>query len=287
MDPDKRLNQNNSANPWQPRPAQRPMQEFGPARPRPVQRPMNDFAPRTVAPQHPAQGFKPPRPLSAQRPVNTARPFPQMQNQMHQTSHQPAGTQQTAKPMTFEAPKQKRSIGLKKILSLSTVALLLIACSYVFIATGNDGANKSSAKAQNRQPSIKPLENTGFTTYYPSPLPPGLKPMKGSITYYKDSFTFILMQNGQKSFFVYEQPASTDPDFNSLKSKLVAPKNIALTIGQGVEGGLDNGTVTAVKTDKNTIMIIDCSKTVCSTLPREILSNMQVNSDLDSLRKNN
>jgi hypothetical protein len=84
MDPDKRLNQNNSANPWQPRPAQRPMQEFGPARPRPVQRPMNDFAPRTVAPQHPAQGFKPPRPLSAQRPVNTARPFPQMQNQMHQ-----------------------------------------------------------------------------------------------------------------------------------------------------------------------------------------------------------
>jgi hypothetical protein len=118
-------------------------------------------------------------------------------------------------------------------------------------------------------------------------MPPGLDAFKGSITYYKDSFTFILEQNGQKSFFIYEQPASTDPDFNSLKSKLAAPKNIALTTGQGVEGGLDSGTVTAVKTDKNTIIIVDCVKAVCSTTAHDIISNMQINSDLESLRKAN
>jgi hypothetical protein len=288
MEPNNRLNQNDPTNPYAPN-AGRPMNDFGPARPqRPTQqRPMNDFAPRPATPQRPAQGFNSPQPPNMQRPANLSRSFPQMQNQKLPATHQPAGPQQTAKPMTFEPPKKKRKIGFKKVLSVSTVALLLIACSYVFIATGDEGANKSSAKAHSNQPSIKPLESTGFTTYYPSPLPPGLKPMKGSITYYKDSFTFILEQNGQKSFFIYEQPASTDPDFNSLKSKLAAPKNIALTVGQGVEGGLDNGTVTAVKTDKNTILMVDCIKAVCSTTAHDILSNMQVNNDLEALRKSN
>lgn len=115
-------------------------------------------------------------------------------------------------------------------------------------------------------------------------MPDNLTISKGSIAYYKDSFTFILEQGGKKNFFIYEQPGSTDPDFSSLKSRIVAPQNIALSVGQGVEGTLDAGTVTAVKTDKNTIMIVDCTKPVCSTVPRDLLSSMQVVTDLDSLR---
>jgi hypothetical protein len=251
------LRQNDRSNPY----TQRPIQDFGPARSHPTQRPMNDFG-RPVS-QKPMQNSMPPQPV--QQP------------------------QQTMRPMTFEPPKKKKKIRTRKLLSAVSVAILLIACAYVFIATGNDSSKKTSVKvkAQNGQPAIKTLEKADFTTYYPNPMPEGLKAMKGSITYYKDSFTFILEQNGQKSFFVYEQPGSTDPDFNSLKGKLAAPKNIALTIGQGVEGELDNGTITAVKTDKDTIIIVDCVKAVCSTTAHDLLSNMQINSDLESLRRDN
>jgi hypothetical protein len=287
MKADDPLGQNNSANPYPPRPQQRPMNDFGPASPRQMQRPMNDFAPRPASSERPMQSFRPQQP-SAQRPASMPDPYRQMQPQMAPAASRPSYMPaKPAQPMSFEPPKTKRKLGFKKILSVSSVALLLIACSYVFIATGNDGSKKSTAKAQNSQPAIKPLESAGFTTYYPSPLPTGLTPTKGSITYYKDSFTFILQQNGQKSFFVYEQPASTDPGFNSLKGKLAAPKSIALTIGQGIEGGLDNGIITAVKTDKNTIIMVDCVKAVCSTTAHDILSNMQVNDKLEELRKSN
>jgi hypothetical protein len=286
MNPRDPLGQNNPPNSYAPQHAQRPMNDFGPARPQP-QRPVNGYAPRPASPQRPMQGYSSPQP-SMQRPANAPNPYQQMNYQQPAASSQPSSLQtQPANPMTFEPPKKKRKLGFKKIMSVSALALLLVACSYVFIATGNDGSKKSTAKAQNNQPAIKPLESTGFTTYFPSPLPTGLAPMKGSITYYKGSFTFILNQNGQKSFFVYEQPANTDPGFNSLKSKLAAPKSIALTIGPGIEGGLDNGTITAVKTDKDTIIIVDCVKTVCSTTAHDILSNMQINNSLEELRKSN
>jgi hypothetical protein len=236
MDPSGGLRPNNSNNPYPQRPAQRPMNDFGPMQPSPMQqRPVNNL--------RPVQNFAPPQPTQ-NRPAVPHNPYAQPPN--YQQPPQPyAQPQQPAQPLTFEPPKKARRISFKKVISVSMVALVLVACSYVFFATGDNTSKKTTVKAQNSQPSIKPLESTGFSTYYPNPMPPGLEAFKGSITYYKDSFTFILEQNGQKSFFIYEQPASTDPDFNSLKSKLAAPKNIALTTGQGVEGGLDSGTVTA------------------------------------------
>jgi hypothetical protein len=275
MDPNYNLGQNNPSNPQGP--MRRPMQ----------QRPMNDFAPRPSAQLRPMHSPTPPQP-AMQRPANTAQPYKQMRPGANPAYAQPAQQpQQPAQPMTFEPPKKKKKISLKKILSTSMVAAILLACSFVFIATGDKQSNKTTVKAQNGQPAVKPLEKTDFTPYYPNPLPPGLKARKSSITFYKDSFTFVLEQGGQKAFFVYEQPESTDPGLSTLKSKLAAPKDIALTIGSGIEGGLDNGTVTAVKTDKNTIIIVDCIKAVCSTTAHDILSNMQVNTDLDALRKAN
>jgi hypothetical protein len=276
----------NTPNPYPQRPMQRPMNDFG-APQRPMQpRPMNNNLRPMQPQQRPEQNIAQPRPVQNwPNAPQQQQPYPQMQRPANQPIRQQP--QQPAQPISFEPPKKSRKLSLKKVLSVSMVALVLIACSYVFIATGDDGSKKTTVKAQNTQPAIKPLESAGFPTYYPNPMPAGLKAYKGSITYYKDSFTFILEQNGQKSFFVYEQPASTDPDFNTLKGKLAAPKNIALTTGQGIEGELDSGTVTAVKTDKNTTIIVDCVKAVCSTTAHDIISNMQITSDLESLRKSN
>jgi hypothetical protein len=291
MRPDSPLSPNNNPSRSYPsQPIRRPMQDFGG---RAVPQPMQDFSPPQPVPQRPVNDFNPrpapgapvnnyaPRPASPQ-PANNFQPY--VQTQQRPQSAQPAQPEQRT-PLTFEAPKIKQKKG-KKVLAAVAMAVLLAAAGFLFIAGGND-SGKPSVKAQSSQPSVKPFEKPNFTVYYPNPMPAGLKAARGSISYYNNSFTFILEQNGQKSFFVYEQPASTDPEFNSLKSKLAAPKAIALTTGKGVEGGLDNGTVTAVKTDKNTIIIINCTKAVCSTLPRDLLSSMQLNTDLDGLRKNN
>jgi hypothetical protein len=294
MEPNDYLNQNN--NPGQPyptqpmqrpaqnsgqRPAPRPMQGFGGPQQRPTQ-PTQDLRPRPRAPQQ-VNNYAPqpanPRPANYNQPyIQQQRPFsPQPQQQQPPT---PQG------PLNFEPPKKKKKI-LRKIITSTALVLVLGLCSFLFFVAGKSTDDKSKVTAQNNQPSVKPLEKPEFTTYFPSPMPTGIKVAKGSISYYKDSFTYIFEQGGQKTFFVYEQPATTDPDLNTLKSKLAAPKGIALTLGQGIEGSLDNGTVTAVKTDKNTNIIINCIKTVCSTAPRDILSSMQVNDDLETIKKGN
>jgi hypothetical protein len=183
--------------------------------------------------------------------------------------------------------KKKLELPKPSKLSLLLGSIAIIILAGLVVSSVWQSKPDSTAKAQNKAPSVKPLEQPSFTTYYPSAMPDGLNLAKGSISYYKNSFTFILEQGGQKSFFVYEQPASTDPDFTGLKSKLAAPQSIALSVGQGIEGGLDNGTVTAIKTDKNTIIMVNCTKVVCSTAPRDIISSMQVNSDLASLKNSN
>jgi hypothetical protein len=249
-------------------PARRPISDFGRPLQRPIQRPVNDFGPQ-----------QPQSRLNQQQPF--AQPAPGLAPTQQNFQPQPANG-----PRMFEPPKKAKRGKIKKILALTGVVALIAAGSFMFM-NGKNNSQTSVAKAQNKQPAIKPLESPGFTTYYPNPMPDDLKATKGSITYYKDSFTFILEQGGQKSFFVYEQPASTDPDLNTLKGKLAAPKDISLTIGKGIEGGLDNGIVTAVKTDKGTILIVSCTKVVCSTAPRDILSSMQVSSDLEALRNAN
>jgi hypothetical protein len=291
MNPNNNLNQNNPGSPYPQRPQQRPMNDFGPRRPMAPQRPFNDFAPKPGA-QRPQQNARPQSamPTMQQRPMgganaSAARPYRQPQPQAQSNQQPNSNTAQDHTPLTFNPPKSSRKKA-KRVFAFAAVAVLLVAGSFLLFNTQRS-KDQPVVTAQNSQPSIKPLEKPEFTTYYPNPMPAGLVTTKGTISYYKDSFTFIVEQNGQKNFFIYEQPASSDPDFNSLKTKLAAPKGIALTVGQGIEGGLDNGTVTAVKTDKNTIIIINCVKTVCSTAPRDILSSMQLVSDLDSLRRSN
>jgi hypothetical protein len=281
MRPDNNFNPNNPERPYTGQPVTRPTQDFGQ---RPTQRsmqPMQDMRPRPMSPQTPTNFA--PRPAN-QFPANNYQDFRQAQR-----PPSPQAIQQTAPqqgPLSFAPPKPDKK-NRKKFLAVAFVVIALGAASFLFMAGGNSNNEKSKVTAQNNQPTIKPLEKPGFTTYYPSPMPDGLQVAKGSVSYYKDSFTFIIEQGGIKSYFVYEQPANSDPDLNTLKSKLAAPKGIALTIGQGIEGSMDNGTVTAVKTDKNTNIIINCTKPVCSTAPRDILSNMQVNDSLENIKHGN
>jgi hypothetical protein len=260
-------------------PAQRPISDFGRPLQRPIQRPVNDFGPRQPQNTYSQPAQQSTRPLNQQQPF--AQPAPRPVDAQPNPRPQPPN-----EPMTFQPPKKAKRGKTKKILALTGVVALIAAGSFVFM-NGQHNSQSSVAKAQGKQPAIKPLENPGFTTYYPNPMPDGLKATKGSITYYKDSFTFVLEQGGEKSFFVYEQPANTDPALSTLKGKLAAPKDISLTIGKGIEGGLDNGTITAVTTDKGTILIVSCTKVVCSTAPRDILSSMQVNADLENIRNSN
>jgi hypothetical protein len=262
MRPDDFIRREPSPNQHQPsRPMQKPIQDFRPQNLTP--RPMNDFQPQRSAP----------RPL---HPQPTQQQSPQEDEDYINLS--------TANIQ--KQPKKKRKIfkSKKVFLPLVVIALLVVGI-FAFINLTKDDA-KPIVKAH-PLPSVKPLEKPDFTVYYPTPMPSGVSTAKGSIAYYKESFTFIIEQNGQKSFFVYEQPAATDPDFNGLKSKLAAPKNFTLSIGQGIEGGLDNGTVTAAKTDKNTIIIINCTKSNCGDTPKDLLSSMQINDDLEHLKQSN
>jgi len=247
----------------------RPMQDFIPQRP--FQRPVDNLRPRSAA-HMPTQNFR----------ASTLSQKPARQPHPHRTSTENQSFERNAE----EYKKNKKRRFLSKLKRLVPIAAIgLVVAGVVLFLLFKPDADKSNNKSS--QPRSAPLVNPEFTVYYPTSLPANIQTSKGSITYSKDSFTFILEEGGKKSFFVYEQPASTDPNLSSLKSKLAAPKDIALTVGQGIEGALDNGTITAVKTDKNTIIIINCLKTVCSTTPRDILSNMQTTTDLDSLRRSN
>jgi hypothetical protein len=299
MEPDNFKRQTNgqpSPRPFYPNSQQpRPVNDMAVPRPRPTAdfgtRPIRPMQPMSSIPQRPAQNLRQqpnltptqPRPANvsqAARPAQAFQPIQQQQTSQFNTDFSPQNSPHK------RAREKRQLLKVGKLSFALCVVLVLIVGGLILSSVGQDKA-QPAAKAQNNVPAVKPVEQPSFTAYFPNPLPNGLAVAKGSITYYKDSFTFIIEQGGQKSFFVYEQPSSTDPDFSSLKSKLAAPQNISLSVGQGIEGSLDNGTVTAVKTDRNTIIIINCTKIVCSTAPRDIISSMQITSDLSNLRSNN
>jgi hypothetical protein len=247
------------ANTNQPRPAQNSSDQ---AKPRPM---MDGFAPTHR--RTPQPGASPQRPLQH---VQQQRPT--------------AKTQTDLKQQADDFKKQKkthRNSKLKKWLLIAGIPLLLLAGIVVFVAV------KGDSKKPTTQTQAKPLVPPEFTIYYPNPLPDGLNTTKNSINYSKGSFSFILQQNGQNHFFVNEQPASVDPDFSVLKGQITAPTSITTTLGQGITGTVDGGTITAAKTDKNTLITVNCVKITCEPLSEQILSNMQVNDNVDSLRRSN
>jgi hypothetical protein len=280
MGPNNDIRRGDPNRPHSPSPHRNSNPQAGPR----AHRAMEGFGPRPAMQPRPSNNLRPPQPLP-----RSVHPQPAHHTSQPQTTHSQVANHEPPKRLSFEPPKKPKK-SIKKLLfkksSLAILAVVLIGLAVAFVGLMHSH-KESDTVAKSTQPSIKPLEKPSFTVYFPSNMPEGLKASKESISYYKESFTFILEQGGKKSFFVYEQPASTDPDFSNLKSRIVAPHDISLSTGHGVEGTLDAGTVTAVKTDKNTILIVNCTKNVCSTLPRDILSNMQINTDLESLRQSN
>jgi hypothetical protein len=298
--------------PHQPRqqhPPQRPMQDFGPRRApqqplgpvsqhhRP-QRPVSDFAPRPHAPQHPHRPAHNLAPQPMPRPAaDLSPPRPAHQHAQHHPTAQglrPQHNQPTpqhhfsveddllpvARQEVPKSVKEKRKISLlDKLLIVIGVAALLAFAGFS-LASHKSGSSKTAAKGPSKAPLVQPE----FTTYFPQPMPTGLSVSKGTITYSKNSFTFIIKQDGQNRLFVYEQPDSTDPGFSSLKSTLAAPKSITLSTGTGISGGLNTGTATAVKTDKNTNILVNYTNSTDDNLSKQVLSSMKETSDLASLK---
>lgn len=248
---------------------------------RPQQRPIHDFGPRPTQRVHgPITDLRP----QAQQPLRQPVQRPQQPHHVHQP--QPQGASQTPKPADFSPPaKKKRQLAKprKAILAASTVAMLVVG-SFIFINSNN---HTPASQTKAKQPTRKAFETPGFTTYYPNYLPTGLNTAKGSIAYYKDSFTFIIAQAGQNQFFVYENPASSDPGLKTLRGTLTAPKDITLTTGKGIQGTLDVRTIIAVTTDKGTILRISCSKAGCGTTAKQILNSMQSGDSAENLRRSN
>jgi hypothetical protein len=264
--------------PAKPKP-QHPGQQ--PLHPRPAlpkqHQPMNDFSPRPAhAPVHkpPAHDFSP-------RPYATPRPAPSNHTGRQQNKEDDYVTL-NAQAAVQKHQKEKRRPGKFKTILGLTVFLLVAVGVFLFIA--NKPNDPKDAKAKKTAVPLVPPE---FTVYYPKSLPSGLSVSKSAVTYSKDSFTFIVKQGGQNQFFVYERPAANDPDFGNLKTSLAAPKNIALTLGPGISGGLNTGTITAVKTDRNTSIIINSLNTNNDAAAKDIITAMQVTNDLDSLTQSN
>jgi hypothetical protein len=224
----------------------------------------NDFAPRPAAFSMPQQANP------------AAQPAPRAQYQNPTEEYITLNAQQVAQN---QAPKKARMSKTKKLL-LAAPALLLVVAGGFALSTNDHGAPKTTKAHATSVPLVPPE----FSVFFPKSLPSGLSTSKGSITYTKSSFTFIIKQGGQNQFFVYERPASSDPDFASLKTTLIAPKSITLTVGPGISGGLNTGTVTAIKIE-NTMVMINSLNTNNDDAAKNILANMQVTNDLNSLRQ--
>jgi hypothetical protein len=243
-----------------------------PGQPRPLQ-------PASLRPRPAMDGFAPP---SGQAHSPTTAPQRPLQHTQQQS--QAAKTQADLKQQAEDYKNQKkqhRSSKLKKLFIVAGIPALILIGILVLVVFKGDSKKPVS------QSHTAPLVPPEFTVYYPTPIPDGLSTTKNSIVYSKNSFSFILQQNGQNHFFVNEQPAATDPDFSILKGQIAGPKNLTTTIGPGVTGTVDGGTITAAMTNKNTLITINCVKITCAPLSEQILSSMQLNDSPDSIRRSN
>lgn len=203
-----------------------------------------------------------------------AAPMPQLQPTLH--VRPPAVTQTTTTPQPTQA-KRTKYVFKRKWFWATAVIIVILPVAYLF-------ANHSHSKQTT--PSVKgvqtinnPADKPTFSIYYPSPTPSELNLVADSVVYAKDTLSFILGQNNQKTLFVNEQPIDASFSFDSYKNKLTSPKSYQSTVGTGVFGGLDKGTVTAIKTDKNTLITVNCVGSNCSTITKQLLDDMQIITD--------
>ncbi len=123
-----------------------------------------------------------------------------------------------------------------------------------------------------------------FTVYYPVNPPTDLTVDKSSITYSKDSFIFSLKLGGQNAFFVDEQPAGNNFSYQRLKVRLGSPTDIDTPLGPGIFGTISDNFVTAVKTNKNTLIIINCQAIACTVPTKNLIGSLQINTNPTHIR---
>ncbi|HSW79003.1 MAG TPA: hypothetical protein VLF88_03255 [Candidatus Babeliales bacterium] len=138
----------------------------------------------------------------------------------------------------------------------------------------NQTTNKSGQSVKSKSTTPSP---PNFIVYYPSNLDPEMQVDKSSIAYSKDSFSFTVEQAGQKSFFVNEQPAEANFSYQRLKVRLNNPTEINTALGKGVLGTISTGLITTVKSDKNTLIIINCTALQCAAPSLSLIAAMQIN----------
>ncbi len=138
---------------------------------------------------------------------------------------------------------------------------------------------QNQAKPQTSTASSTPVPPT-FPVYYPaSALPSGLLTDKSSIGYSQDAFNFAVTQNGEDRFYIYEQPAGNNFSFQRLKVRLGSPTDITTDLGSGIFGTIGTNLVTAVKTDRNTLIILNCTALACTVPSKQIIESLRINSD--------
>ncbi|HSX18342.1 MAG TPA: hypothetical protein VLE51_03235 [Candidatus Saccharimonadales bacterium] len=127
-------------------------------------------------------------------------------------------------------------------------------------------------------------EAPAFTVYYPSSPPQSLTVDKSTITYSKNSFSFNLAQNGQDQFYVNEQPAGDNFSYQRLKARLGSPNETNTALGMGIFGTIGVNFITAVRTDKNTLIIVNCAALECGVPSKNLINSMQINNTPTRLR---
>lgn len=204
--------------------------------------------------------------------------------------------------------RQRVSSLTQKFLVLAVFAGAILVGILLAVRTSSDStgpqnkdpkANSSTQNTSNQQVQqltqgqSKPQTSTAssvavpptFTVYYPaSVLPSGLLANKSSIGYSQDSFNFAVAQNGQEQFYVYEQPAGNNFSFQRLKVRLGSPTEITTGLGSGIFGTIGTNLVTAVKTDKNTLIILNCTALACTVPSKQIIESLKVNTNPTQIR---
>lgn len=140
-------------------------------------------------------------------------------------------------------------------------------------STGSSDSNTTTSK--------QPPE---FTVYYPTKPPAGLSVDEQSIDYSKNYYNFALKQDGENHFFIYEQPAEELFSYQRLKVKMGTPTEIDTKLGKALIGTIGTNFVTAFKTDKNTLIIINCTALACASPSKVLLESLRINDNPTNIR---
>lgn len=157
---------------------------------------------------------------------------------------------------------------------ITAVLLVLVPAIFITSPWTNKTVDNQPKKINNS--ASLPFSDINFTVYTPTFIPQGLTLNRASIVHTKDSVTFNLTEDGEARFFVQQQALDGSFSFNELKKKLISPTDFGTFLGQGVIGGLGSGMITALKTNDDTLIIVNCVNTVCASASKRLVENMRI-----------